>query len=208
MIGVLTNSDIELDRDIIPQSEIEIVENSYNDLLHNKTCLPQPYKDILPEPSDHSSSFSYSLMTPDNELILFNQNSIKMKAVGNVYNKEITNFFLDKWTTHLNNLIEAEDEYLTEENIDKPNSFAINSTYQVILELSRINIFPEKLSTSAEEGICLTFKNNDKILYFEIYNSGELGYIIEDSLKCQIIENEDVYTTEDIVSIVSDFITK
>jgi hypothetical protein len=67
-------------------------------------------------------------------------------------------------------------------------------------------IFNYKISQSIEEGIMVSFKNNSQRLYFEIYNDGQFGYIIEDYRKKSIIENKDVDNLEDFTYRVSQFL--
>ena len=50
------------------------------------------------------------------------------------------------------------------------------------LKTHRINLLPDG-------GVCFTFKKNNFTICFEIYNDGEMGYIIEDSINYKIIDN-------------------
>lgn len=131
-------------------------------------------------------------------------NEMEANTLG--YDPITRKYFVDKLTERLNFLQANQDAFLLDENIQQPNDLSINYSLQTIYKLADLNIFPEKLIPSVEEGICMNFKNKEQILYFEIYNSGELGYIIEDTKQNRTLENEDVSTIDDMVNRIKDFI--
>jgi uncharacterized protein YfkK (UPF0435 family) len=183
MSGVLADQGIYYDRDNFFQSRIENVEARYT-------------ADI--QGIYHTLYEGISLKNDQDKYIMEDDTTF--------YDKTVRDFFVEKWTRKLNCLKTVEDGYLKDENIDQPNELALNYSYQLINELAKGNIFPDKLSTSVEEGICVKFKNKRKILYFEIYNTGELGYIIEDLSSHKTIENEDVFSIDEIVKKINEFI--
>jgi hypothetical protein len=132
--------------------------------------------------------------------------SNEMEADALRYDSITRKYFVDKLTERLNFLQAHQDAFLSDEYIQQPNDLSINYSLQTIHKLADLNIFPEKLIPSVEEGICMNFKNKEQILYFEIYNSGELGYIIEDIKQNRTLENEDVSTIDDMVNRIKDFI--
>ena len=183
MSGVLADQGIFYDKDSFFQSRIENVETRYTGDIHGI------YR-ILTEPDFLKNDLDNCIMEDDKTY----------------YDKAVRDFFIDKWISKLNGLKTEEEEYLKDENIAHPNEVAINFSYQLIYELADKNIFPDKLNSSVEEGICIKFKNKRKILYFEIYNTGELGYIIEDLSSHKSIENEDVFSIDEMVKKINDFI--
>jgi hypothetical protein len=92
------------------------------------------------------------------------------------------------------------------EGVKSPNLFSINNTNRLLMLLADKKIFNYKISQSIEEGIMVSFKNNSQRLYFEIYNDGQFGYIIEDFRQKSILENKDVDTLEDFAYRVSQFL--
>ena len=71
--------------------------------------------------------------------------------------------------------------------------------------LNKLNKIPNRITDTVEQGLCLVFKNNTKVLYLEIYNDGEKGYIIEDFKEKIILKNEVVFTSYEIVSVINEF---
>ena len=63
------------------------------------------------------------------------------------------------------------------------------------LEVHRVNLLPDG-------GVCFTFKNKDSVIYFEIYNNGEMSYIIEDSINYKIIDNQNIKNFNDLINIL------
>jgi hypothetical protein len=132
--------------------------------------------------------------------------SQQMDTTKSPYDEVVKKFFVEKFTKKIQYLQSHPDQFLIDENIQQPNDLSFNYTFQTINKLADLNIFPDRLIPSVEEGICLNFKNKGRVLYFEIYNSGDLGYIIEDINLKQTIENEDVPSIDDMVIKIKDFI--
>ncbi len=183
MINILANQEIHYDRDIMFRPQTENVE---------ETQLKSPER-------------LYSVFD-EKEILNINREDPTAIDKSTYYDKVVQDFFKEKWIKKLTDIQSNNDPYLIDEEINHPNEIAINYAYQIITELSSINIFPDKLSTSADEGICMKFRNKGKNLYFEVYNTGELGYIIEDTLNQIIIENEDLFSIREITEKINDFI--
>jgi hypothetical protein len=64
-----------------------------------------------------------------------------------------------------------------------------------ILKTHRVNLLPDG-------GVCFTFKKNSSVIYFEIYNDGEMGYIIEDSINHEIVDNQDIENFNELINIL------
>lgn len=67
---------------------------------------------------------------------------------------------------------------------------------------------PVRVDATVEEGICFVFENKskDRIMHLEIYNDGDVGFIInEKSGNRDIIDNRDI-SRKEIESIVNEFV--
>ena len=129
----------------------------------------------------------------------------------NVFNDIIvkTNFGLkkeiDSILEEFESIIEFNRSFYNNENINLPNEKTFEKMNSIIEFLSSNNIIPFKIEPSVEEGICMVFKKQNEKLYFEIYNDGDLGYIIENSLNKEIISNKDVSSIEEAVNDIVNF---
>ncbi|MDA3892585.1 MAG: hypothetical protein PF517_13050 [Salinivirgaceae bacterium] len=145
----------------------------------------------------------------DELVIDVNQFSHLYKAMNaNVELMDNNCFFMKSAISKLNNVIVLEKKYLLDENIEPPTINVIEKATQLINCLAPKGIFPDNITTSAEEGICLSFGNGDETMFFELYNNGELGYIIENKIDKAIVENEDVLSLSESQIIVEDFYNK
>ncbi len=115
-------------------------------------------------------------------------------------------YFLMKAIETLYNSIKNEQERFFSEKLELPNQRSIEDACYILNVLSTQNIYPTIITPTIEEGICLTFHKTHFRLYFEFYNSGEIGYIIEDSLSKKTLENEDLKSIDDIPNIVEKFL--
>lgn len=106
---------------------------------------------------------------------------------------------------NLERILNADNTLLINEGTELPNERVLGLTRQIFYDLAYHNIFPNKISTSIEAGICLLFKETTKRLFLEIYNEGGLGYIIEDSAKKIILDNRDIYSNEEATEIITKF---
>jgi hypothetical protein len=104
----------------------------------------------------------------------------------------IKSFLVQQNYQKLHDIQDLGDSWSGDENIKGPEDFVIEFANYIIDELSKINIFPDRITPSAEEGLCLVFNNNGNTFYFEIYNDGDMGYIIEHRKEKKILENEDI----------------
>ena len=126
---------------------------------------------------------SDNLIVPVNDFInIQNRLSKKQSAIFNQLCRDI------------DNAIVCEKESLEEQGIALPTEKVISDSKQLLYELVQYNIFPEEISTTAEEGICLTFQKENRRMFLEVYNDEEIGYIIEDINKKQLLENKDLHS--------------
>ena len=122
--------------------------------------------------------------------------------------KDNSSFFFKKVINEFFKNLQEEKDYLDSEGIDPPNSESIGLFFYFLEKLAEKNIFPDKVSTSADEGICLKFVHSPLNLYFEIYNDGQLGYIVEDYQKKLIIENVDLDHINLAIKKIQEFLKK
>jgi hypothetical protein len=96
------------------------------------------------------------------------------------------------------------EELLILDNFDidvYPNKL-IEKRYNVFLSLlEENNLKTHRINLLPEGGVCFIFKKNNFTIYFEIYNNGEMGYIIEDSINHKMIDNQDIKNFNDLIKI-------
>lgn len=114
-------------------------------------------------------------------------------------------YFHIKVIETLYNSIKSEQKRFKEEQVDLPNQLVIDRTCDILNILSNQNIYPSIITPTIEEGMCLAFIKAQYRLYFELYNSGEVGYIIENADLKKIVKNEDLESVEEITSIIEKF---
>lgn len=79
-----------------------------------------------------------------------------------------------------------------DQGIDIPNSISIALSELIIKSLYKDKLVPFRITASAEGGICLVFKNKTAALYLEVYNDGEIGFIVEDFIEKKILQNSEI----------------
>lgn len=99
--------------------------------------------------------------------------------------------------------IDFDKEYLEEGGLELPNKEVINKAIYLIHSLSSENIFPKEITTTVEEGICLIFESKTFTLYLELYNYGEIGYMLENTKNEELIENEIFISLSEVRSKIS-----
>lgn len=79
------------------------------------------------------------------------------------------------------------------EGVEKPNSTAMRNAYKIchILFNSK-KLIPRTVACTKENGIFLTFVEGDKSLIVELYNDGEIGSIVTNDKKKEILQSEDI----------------
>lgn len=118
----------------------------------------------------------------------------------------------DKEMLRLNNylnqieLIRRTSFYLLDEGVNPPNEWALDKSKELIFELLKLKISYYQIEPSYDEGIAFIFKNTVQKMYLEIYNDGQIGYIIEDYQKKSILENNDVKSIYEAKNRVKKFI--
>jgi hypothetical protein len=92
--------------------------------------------------------------------------------------------------------------------MEKPTQEVVYDTYEIIQNLPD-NIELLRCVASIEGGMHLAFKNKSgHVLFVELYNDNCKGYISEDPIKKEIIKNEEVFSSEEILEAIKDFYNK
>lgn len=181
MIGVFTEQGIELDN-----SPAVI---TYNVTAENQEEPTELYKEKTLEESEFLSLMSTCAPLDGIEL------------------SDNQKFFFNQSTKSMYEIISIEKEYLKENDIEPPTQDVVNKATQLMKMLAVKNIHPHRIATSADDGICLTFKKGNEICYLELYNNGEMGYIIENRLDKTVIANEDLFSLNESINAIEDFYT-
>ncbi|MDZ7777256.1 MAG: hypothetical protein U5L09_17400 [Bacteroidales bacterium] len=119
---------------------------------------------------------------------------------------EIQRKIYEEKISRINNIIAHDEQYFEKENIALPNNVALETYKNLIFELSLINISRFNMSTSIEEGICLTFQNVDNRMYLELYNDGDIAYLIENTNSGALIKSEDLSSIDQAIKLVLEFV--
>lgn len=173
------------------------------DVLYDKTSelkqdtpaiIPFGYKTIIPD--------NISFIDDDRFQYIFFEPKICNENKLNEWQLELR----DQAINLLDQSISLDKNILIEEGVDLPNEFSIDFSKQLITKLAKEYIVPNRIGTSIEQGICFAFKNKSQILYFEVYNDGDLGYIIEDSSAKATIKNENVFSIDQAKNAITDFL--
>jgi hypothetical protein len=193
-------------RDVLYEEvpEIQLASQEESDIkLDTEFLFPNNYtnqKDLFQEKFDYEL-FSALLFLLSDKFI----NTVKSKIRLNDDLSANQKFFLDESIRKLHTTIELDKEYFRKEMVEIPTERVINETQQLLTILAHNTLFPERIATSIEGGICLIFKNAQNKLYLEIYNSGDLGYIIEDSFRNKLVENEDLVSLFEASERITNF---
>jgi len=89
-------------------------------------------------------------------------------------------------------VVRSSIKWADENSVQKPTDDVFDRGFTLLKSLAEKNIFPDRMSPSIEEGLCLNFRINDLVIYLELYNDGEIGYLTENVKNKKIIENEDL----------------
>lgn len=105
----------------------------------------------------------------------------------------------------LEKIIKIKNNDCINEEIEPPSPDVFYEAESLIILLAERNFFPFRISESAEGGLCFYFKNNSRIFYFEIYNDGDKGFIIEDTINKKIIKNLDIEKFDSLIDELVNF---
>lgn len=88
---------------------------------------------------------------------------------------------------------------------DNLNSDVLVTTKRILKNLIDLDLIPSRVQNCIEGGITIIYKKEYLIYYLEIYNDGEIGYIIENTHWKKIIFNSEI-KEDNIVSSVNNFL--
>jgi hypothetical protein len=165
---------------------------------------------------ERSSGSGYNSLKDEKENSYFDKNFVLLSPVNSsTFSENI--FIFDKLNDFQNTFLQVQlnkikyiqsigDNWAVDENIPAPNNSVLGKTRVILEKLAHTNIFPDRITPSAEEGICIVFRNNGETLYFELYNDGDMGYIIENRKEKKILENEDIEDLQMLYDRLKQFI--
>lgn len=147
---------------------------------------------------ESNSYFSFS-DTFDSDLnYLINSNSLNLSNIEQ-------NYLINKFQ-YIEEL-KSEVDFWDEEEVVPPNDVSINLTKELLLNLACKKIFAYKLMPTIEEGILISFKKNDLRMYLELYNDGQIGYIVEDFKVKTIKDNKELNSIQEASFTIENFLT-
>ncbi|MCB1189006.1 MAG: hypothetical protein KDK90_01130 [Leptospiraceae bacterium] len=91
------------------------------------------------------------------------------------------------------------------EGLEPPSEKIFIEANGLIEKLVEKDFFMSRISESVEGGLCFYFNHGTKILYFEVYNDGEKGYIVEDTFNKKILNNRDISSYEELFIELENF---
>ena len=153
----------------------------------------------LPEiKKPRNNIFSDALLYKNPQEIYIERENAEIESLEKQNNK-------DYYLSLIKEIEDKKDIIRQEYSFNPPNHYVLNFSKNFILNLIKNNLKPFRITASAEEGLCFVFKHNKQVLYFEIYNDKEMGYIIEDEENKSILENKDVFSEEEIIKRLVNF---
>jgi len=96
--------------------------------------------------------------------------------------------------------------WATEEGVEPPNDQAKKGAYKICHDLyKKQSLQPTVIACTKENGIYLTFKKDNKSLIIEVYNDGDIGALVNNDEKKEILYNEDIkdYNFDTCITILS-----
>lgn len=79
------------------------------------------------------------------------------------------------------------------EGVEQPNSTAMRNAHKICHVLYNLKkLIPRTVACTKENGIYLSFVEGDKSLAIEAYNDGDIGSIVNNNKKKEIIQSEDI----------------
>jgi len=119
----------------------------------------------------------------------------------------VTSALNNQAMTIIDELHNIQKSDLLDQGIDLPNSTSLILSELIIKDLEKYGLLPNRVSASAEGGFCLIFKKQDSALYLEVYNDGEIGFIVENFIQKRILDNREIEIAE-VTSIINAFVKK
>lgn len=93
--------------------------------------------------------------------------------------------------------------------IEKANRFAIQNARGIVESLAEVGVDTLRIVNNVDGGVTLVYKVSDSIFcYVEIYNDGDAGYIVEDTLNNKTLKNKEVVVEkleQNILSLLREY---
>lgn len=163
------------------------------------------------EKRDIKRKLNYSLsdeMIEDNEYIFISNLNKEIEVMQERLRNTIAdlrNMIKSRFFARLEQISIIGDDWIEDDGIKGPNEYVIEFSKALIERLVDNNLFPIRITPTVEEGLCFVFEEKDNTLYLELYNDKDIGYIIENTKRKEIIANEDLFTCVQIIETVSIF---
>ena len=81
--------------------------------------------------------------------------------------------WIGEFTKQLNEIAQLEDNW-NGQGVVRPNKIAIHAAEEILAVLHEVNLSPTQIAPSVEEGVTLSFHENNRYGIIESYNSGEV----------------------------------
>jgi hypothetical protein len=176
--------DWQLVTQVVTNAQLKVKENSspWGDLDVRKNFFPQSSQLSF---GDYEINKDCYIVSFDNEP----EDTELQELLGKLTNIE------------LNNLV-----WEMETNVKGPTKAVLLAVKSLVIILYKFDVYPTRISPTVEAGLCLTFKTQNHIMYFEMYNDGDIGYIIENLKYKNEIKNVDLdIDFDDEVQHILDF---
>lgn len=90
--------------------------------------------------------------------------------------------------------ISRETAMLRIEGVELPNEQSIVYAEQLLVKIGSTTVQPKRIAPSIEGGMFLEFRNNEYVMFLEIFNDGDVNYLLKDVksrrvIDCRIVEN-------------------
>lgn len=95
-------------------------------------------------------------------------------------------------------------DHWLDEDTQHPNDIARNNALKICTKIyDKYKIEPVVIDATVESGIYIRYKKNNKTLIVECYNDCDIGCLVNDDDKKEILFNEDI---DDIDFLFSDYL--
>lgn len=173
-------------------------------------------KDLVFYKNENLKSKNNDFVSNNSNEVITMRDLINLKSINNKVDSilsiiefrlnDIDDLMVKYFINKVDEIYKMRDSIREEYDFNPPNDYVINYSKNFIKNLfNNVKIPPDRITPSAEEGLCFVFKKGNKVLYFEIYNDKEMGYIIEDEKRKIIIDNKNVSSEEDIIKVLLSF---
>lgn len=102
--------------------------------------------------------------------------------------------------------IKTPEHWLSSGSTEKPNDISKRNAIQVCEKIEKdYKVFPTAIASTIESGIFIVYRNYHYSIIIEAYNTGEIGLVINDEKKKEIILNKDIGFLSDL-RVIANFL--